>query len=81
MITPERPYVEEVEAADETPADAGESHVKHMRNFIQAVHTRRQPVQDAEAGHHAASGAHMVNLSIRRKTRLEWDFEKDTVRI
>jgi predicted dehydrogenase len=78
--TPET-WTQEMKQETERWAEWGEStDVVHMRNFVEAVRTRRQPVQDAEAGHHAASGAHMVNLSIRQKTRLEWDFEKDIVR-
>lgn len=30
-IRPERPFAEEIEAKDETPADSGETHAKHRR--------------------------------------------------
>jgi hypothetical protein len=36
-VAPERPYVDEVDPADETPENAGESHPKHMRNFFDAI--------------------------------------------
>ncbi|HXE79599.1 MAG TPA: Gfo/Idh/MocA family oxidoreductase, partial [Vicinamibacterales bacterium] len=54
--------------------------VVHLENFVTAVRTRRQPEQDARVGHYAASGAHMVNLSLRNGTRVEWDFTRDTVK-
>jgi predicted dehydrogenase len=54
--------------------------VVHLSNFIDAVRTRQQPKQDAETGHHAASAAHMVNLSLRAGTPIQWDFEKDAVK-
>jgi len=53
--------------------------VVHMSHFIDAVRSRRQPAQNAEVGHHAASGAHMVNLALRRMAPVEWDFAKDRV--
>ena len=38
-IIPERPFTDELDARDETPEDAGESHLKHMRNFLHAIRT------------------------------------------
>jgi hypothetical protein len=37
QIAPERPFADELDARDETPPDAGESHVKHMRNFLESI--------------------------------------------
>jgi len=37
MVSPERPFTDEIEAKDETPVDAGETHVKHMRNFLESI--------------------------------------------
>jgi predicted dehydrogenase len=54
--------------------------VVHMTNFIDALRSRRQPNEHAEVGHHAAAGAHMVNMSVRQKHIVEWDFERDTVK-
>jgi hypothetical protein len=42
-VTPERPFVDEFEAGDHTPPDAGESHVKHMRNFLQSIRSGTPP--------------------------------------
>ena len=74
-------WPQEMKEESERWAEWGEStDVAHMRNFIDAVRSRRSPAEDAEAGHHAASGAHMVNLSLRQKRPIEWDFAKDTIR-
>jgi predicted dehydrogenase len=54
--------------------------VVHLERFVEAVRTRTPPAQDARTGHYAASGAHMVNLSLRRRTPVEWDFARDTVK-
>ena len=54
--------------------------VVHMSNFIEAVRSRQQPAEDARFGHHAASGAHMVNMALRQMTPVHWDFTRDTVR-
>jgi len=68
-------------AAGETWDEAGrEATIIHMGHFVDAVRSRTRPSEPADRGHHAAAGAHMVNMSIREKRLVEWDFDKDTVR-
>ena len=52
----------------------------HMARFIGSVRTRKAPVEDGRRGHHAAAVAHMVNESLKRKTSVSWDFEKDVLK-
>jgi predicted dehydrogenase len=47
--------------------------VGHIRAFVDAVRTRRQPVEDARFGHRAAACAHMVNRAIRERTVVHWN--------
>lgn len=55
-----------VRAAGERWTFTGESEdVAHVRTFVDAVRARRQPVEDAVFGHHAASCAHLINRSLR----------------
>jgi len=61
---------------DETGKDAT---VVHMGNFLASVRSRQQPAENATVGHHAAAAAHMVNLSVRQKRAMRWDFTADTV--
>lgn len=53
--------------------------VVHMGNFLASVRSRTPPAEDAVVGHHAAAAAHMVNLSVRQKRAMRWDFTGDTV--
>ena len=46
----------------------------HMARFFDSVRTRKPSVQDGTRGHHAAAAAHLVNDSIRKGRRMEWDF-------
>jgi len=61
---------------DETGKDAT---VVHMGNFLASVRSRQQPAENATVGHHAAAAAHMVNLSVRQKRAMRWDFTAGTV--
>jgi predicted dehydrogenase len=54
--------------------------VTHLANFIAAVRSRQQPYEDAIAGHHAAAAAHMVNMSLRQRRLVEWDYAADSVK-
>ena len=49
----------------------------HLEAWLQAVRTRKQPVEDVWAGHRAAACAHMVNASARERKVIEWDFERE----
>ncbi len=54
--------------------------VLHFRNFFRSVRTRQQPEEDALAGHRAASCAHLVNLAVRQKKAMHWDFQRETLK-
>lgn len=53
----------------------------HLAEFFDAVKNGTPTKEDATVGHHAASCAHMVNLSIEKKKIIHWDTTKDTVKI
>jgi hypothetical protein len=57
-----------------------ENDVTHLANFIAAVRSRQQPYEDAIVGHHAAAAAHMVNMSLRQRRLVEWDYAADSVK-
>jgi predicted dehydrogenase len=66
------------ESFDEVGRDAT---ITHVGRFVEAIRSRQAPNEPADRGHHAAAGAHMVNMSIRQQRSVEWDFDKDTVRV
>lgn len=50
--------------------------VAHFEDFFSAVRNRGATVEDAWAGHHAASCAHLINASIETGAVVRWDFDK-----
>lgn len=48
-----------------------------MRNFIDCVKSRKDPVEPVEAGHRTASLCHLGNIAMRLKRRLQWNPEKE----
>lgn len=45
----------------------------HMRNFLDCVKSREKPNADVEDGHRSTLFAHLGNIALETKARLEWD--------
>lgn len=45
----------------------------HVRNFLDAVKSRQDPIAPVEAGHRTASLCHLGNIAMRLKRKLRWD--------
>lgn len=51
--------------------------VDHVRNFLDAVKSRQDPIAPVEIGHRTASVCHLGNIAIRLMRKLQWDPEKE----
>jgi len=63
------------------PNDVGdrESTVHLIRNFLDCVKTRETPLCPLEEGHRSTSFAHLANIALETKSRIEWDPGKERV--
>ena len=52
----------------------------HVRNFLDCVKSRQEPISDLESGHRVATVCHLANLSLRLGRKLRWDAEKEEIR-
>jgi hypothetical protein len=73
QIQPERPFVDEIEAKDETPPDSGESHAKHQKNFIDALRNNKAPNCDIELGVRVQTIVSMAEQSYRKGKMIHFD--------
>jgi predicted dehydrogenase len=76
QVAPERPYVDEVDARDETPADAGETHVKHMRNFLQSLRADTAPNCSEDLGIRVQTVVSMAEMAYRKQKHVRFDEKK-----
>jgi hypothetical protein len=53
---------------------------EHLRNFFDAVRTRKPVLEDATFGNHTSIACHMANLSYFKKTIAIWDGATKSVR-
>jgi predicted dehydrogenase len=51
----------------------------HVRNFLDCIRSRKEPISDLESGHRVATVCHLANLSLRLGRRLRWDATKEAV--
>jgi len=56
-----------------------DARVAHIRNFLDCMATREDPVQNLETSHHVSTVAHLGNLALRAGTELHWDAEAERV--
>jgi predicted dehydrogenase len=53
------------------------SHSSQMRNFIDCVRSRQQPICNVEVGHRSVTVCHIGNIAIRLGQRLRWNPETE----
>ncbi len=57
--------------------DAPGDYVRHIRNFIDCVKSRKDPATNVEAGHEVATACHLANISLRTGRKIVWDSAKE----
>jgi hypothetical protein len=55
----------------------GELDNGHARNFLDCVKSRQRPNCDVEEGHRSTTYAHLANIALATKSRLEWDAQTE----
>jgi len=62
-------------------ADVGErgSTVNLIRDFLDCVKSRREPLCALEEGHRSTSFAHLANVALETRSRIEWDADAERV--
>ena len=58
---------------------SGDPRVPHVRNFLDCVKSRKQPVLNLEKGHRVSSLAHLGNIAYRTDHKVVWDSEREII--
>jgi len=58
---------------------SGDARPAHVRNFLDCVKSREQPVENLKVGHHVSTVAHLGNVAQRAGRKIYWDHEKERV--
>ena len=52
---------------------------QHIRNFLDCVRSRAKCNCDLETGHRSTTFAHLANLALATRSRIEWDAKKERI--
>jgi hypothetical protein len=58
---------------------SGNPRPAHVRNFLDCVKSRQQPVLNLEVGHHVSTVAHLGNIAYRTGRKVVWDPARECV--
>lgn len=78
QVTPEEPGLWTEPARDDRTSWA-EQYVGHVRNFLDCVKSRKQPIADLESSHRVATACHLANISLRTGRKIFWDADKEEI--
>ena len=67
------------EPAKDTSGDWKDQYVRHVRNFLDCVKSRKEPNSDLESGHQVAAVCHLANISLRTGRKIRWDSGKEEI--
>ena len=51
----------------------------HVRNFLDAVKSRKDPIEPVEVGHRTSSLCHLGNIAMLLKRKIQWDPAKEQI--
>jgi predicted dehydrogenase len=69
-----------VEPAEQKEPSRADSTALLIRNFLDCVKSRGTPLCPLEEGHRSTSFAHLANIALETKSRLEWDPDAEQVK-
>jgi predicted dehydrogenase len=67
------------EPARDISGDQNDQCVRHVRNFLECVKSRKEPNSDLESGHRVTTVCHLANISMKVGRKLRWDAEKEEI--
>jgi len=53
--------------------------VPHIRNFLDCVKSRKQPIAHAEIGHRTATICHLLNIAFKTAKPIDWQPESEHI--
>ena len=67
------------EPVEDDSGDGDEQFQRHVRNFLDCMRSRQQPISTLESAHRTATACHLANLSMQLGRSLRWDPAKERI--
>jgi predicted dehydrogenase len=66
-------------SSSKEPGSSPEQFSRHVRNFLDSIKSREQPVSDVEGAHQVATACHLANISLRLGRKIRWNPETEEI--
>jgi len=67
------------EPIENKTGDSDEQYRRHVRNFLDAIKTRAQPISDLESAQRTSVACHLANISLRLGRGLRWNPQIESI--
>jgi len=64
-------------SVEDTSGDPRQQFRLHVRNFLDCIKSRKEPISDLESAHRVATACHLANLSLRLGRSLRWNATRE----
>jgi predicted dehydrogenase len=64
---------------DDASGSSDEQYHGHVRNFLDCIRSRKQPISDLASAHRTSTACHLANLAMRLGRSLRWDAAQETI--
>jgi predicted dehydrogenase len=73
------PPAPRTESLEDRSGNARDQFKRHVRNFLDCVKSRAQPLSDLEGSHRVATACHLANISLRLGRKIRWDAQREEI--
>jgi predicted dehydrogenase len=67
------------ESIEDRSGDLRKQFALHVRNFLDCIRSRKEPISDLESAHRVATACHLANISLRLGRRIRWDPAREEI--
>lgn len=67
------------EPARDASGNRDDQPLRHVRNFLDCVKSRKEPNSDLESGHRVTTVCHLANISMKVGRKLRWDVQREEI--
>ena len=78
QLVPDQPTLW-TEPAEDRTGNWNEQYIGHVRDFLECIKTRRQPVANLLDAHRVATVCHLANISLLTGRKIYWDADNEQI--
>jgi predicted dehydrogenase len=67
------------ESIEDKSGDSRAQFRDHVRDFLDCIRSRKQPISDLASAHRVSTACHLANLSLRLGRKMRWDAATETI--